>query len=218
MLKVAKRLPGQDPHPIHQQAQGPTGHRFRTVKRKPVQTDHRETPRPLRRPTTRRIASPITAAEHALRLLAPRILTLRRRGQVPRDADHQSVTAAAPRLLDLFGIGPNSAATLLVIAGDPNTCTTPPPSPSSAEPVPSRHHQANQPTDTTEAETATPTPHSTTSSWAACDGTNPPTHDYRTRRLTEARPNPEIICCLKQQLGREVRAVLCRPPTHTTST
>jgi hypothetical protein len=69
------------------------------------------------RPDTRRIQEPSQAARLALRSLARRIRQLKREIlELDRQLE-QLVTAAAPRTVQLFGVGTQSASQLLVTAG-----------------------------------------------------------------------------------------------------
>lgn len=64
------------------------------------------------------LTTPMAAAKHALRLLARRALALRAEAKALR-AQLMTLTAAAcPALVELTGIGPDSAAQLLISAGD----------------------------------------------------------------------------------------------------
>ena len=62
--------------------------------------------------------TPLTAAKYALRMLARRALTLQTEAQQLREQLATLSTAAAPALLQLTGVGPDTAAALLLAAGD----------------------------------------------------------------------------------------------------
>ncbi|MDT8916017.1 transposase [Amycolatopsis sp. PS_44_ISF1] len=115
-----------------------------------------------------------SAAVYTLRLLAQRIreLTSEIRDLERRITD--AVAAHTPASLGRPGIGSDSAAALLVTAGDSQiACAARRLSRPSAASAPCRHPRA-RPTgdDSTAAATARPTPHSTASHSPACVGTN----------------------------------------------
>jgi transposase len=100
---------------------------------------------------------------YTLRLLAGRIQHLT--GEIADLTGRitEILTAHAPQLLQRRGVGPDSAAALLITAGDNrNGSPTRPVSPRCAPPAPSRHPQ-ERPTgvDSTGAATGRPTPPST---------------------------------------------------------
>ena len=109
-----------------------------------------------------RMEGPTAAVKYALRSLARRYRQL---GNEIKDleAEIQRLTrTAAPALVDGFGIGPDTAATLLIAAGSTLTASTPRlPSPPCAVSIPSLLPPA-RPTGigSTEAATARPTQHS----------------------------------------------------------
>jgi len=61
---------------------------------------------------------PVASAKHALRSLARRWIDLDAEIKAHDEHLHQLVKTKAPRLLDAFGIGPDTAAELLLIVGD----------------------------------------------------------------------------------------------------
>lgn len=85
------------------------------------------------------LTTPMAAAKHALRLLARRALALRAEAKALR-AQLMTLTAAAcPALVELTGIGPDSAAQLLIaLETTPNDYAAKPPSPHFAAPTRSR--------------------------------------------------------------------------------
>jgi transposase len=122
------------------------------------------------------LTTPLAASKHALRLLARRALALRAEAKALRAQLTALTTAACPALVELTSIGPDSAAALLISAGDnPNGYAAKPPSPHSAAPTRSQPPPAKPPaTGSTAAAIAKPTPPSTAPSSPECTGTNPP--------------------------------------------
>ena len=151
------------------------------------------------------IDSPLAAAKHALRALARRWLDLAAEiTQHDRILDHLT-RSTSPTLRDGFGIGPDTAAEMLVLFGDnaervhsdaafAKLCGAAPIPASSGLTTRHRlgwggHRQAN----------------------AALYRVvivrmrfHQPTIDYVTRRTTEGRTKREIIRCLKRYLAREI--------------
>jgi transposase len=122
------------------------------------------------------------------------------------------VTARAPGLLTLYGVGPDTAAMLLVAAGDhpgrlrseaawAHLCATAPIPASSGKTVrhrlnPGGDRQAN---------------HALWRIVITRMSSHPPTRAYVTRRTKEGLSKKEIIRCLKRYAAREVYSHL-RPP------
>lgn len=136
-------------------------------------------------------ATPTTtaaAAAYTLRLLAGRIQQLTEEIDRLNTRITEAITAHTPTLLDRYGVGPDTAAALLVTAGDnPTGSTARRPWPRCAAPAPSRRPPARPNADaSTVAATGKPTPRSTPSSWPACAGTPHP----RLRRPTH-RPRQD---------------------------
>jgi len=123
------------------------------------------------------------------------------------------VTARAPGLLALYGVGPDSAAMLLVAAGDhpgrlrseaawAHLCATAPIPASSGKTIrhrlnPGGERQAN---------------HALWQIVITRMSSHPPTRAYAGRRTKEGLSKKEIIRCLKRYAAREVYPHL-RPPT-----
>jgi transposase len=150
------------------------------------------------------------------------LLSLRELGRRARYLDDQLarldqlivplVTARAPGLLALYGIGPDTAAMLLVAAGDhpgrlrseaawAHLCATAPLSASSGKvtryrPGPGGDRQAN---------------HARYRIVITRLSSHPPTRAYADRRTKEGLSKKEIIRCLKRYVAREVYPCL-RPP------
>ena len=151
------------------------------------------------------IANPEQATRTALRRLARRHQYLSEEiGEA--DAELRAlVTAAAPRLIALPGVGPEVAGQLLTTLGDNpdrlhseaafGTCAA------------SRRSRpaADEPTATasTAAATAPPTTRSTSSCWDACATTHAPA-PTPPAAPTEGLSKPEIIRCLKRYVAREL--------------
>ena len=122
------------------------------------------------------------------------------------------VTARAPGLLALYGIGPNTAALLLIAAGDhprrlrseaawAHLCGTAPIPASSGKTI---RHRLN-PGGDRQANHAL---------WRIVFtrlGSHPATRAYAERRTQEGKSKAEIIRCLKRYVAREVYPYL-RPP------
>ncbi len=122
------------------------------------------------------------------------------------------VTARAPGLLALYGVGPHTAALLLIAAGDhperlrseaawAHLCATAPIPASSGKTVrhrlnPGGDRQAN---------------HALWRIVFTRMSSHPPTRDYVERRTAEGLSKKEIIRCLKRYVAREVYPHL-RPP------
>jgi transposase len=126
------------------------------------------------------------------------------------DTELDRLTAkAAPRLVALFGVGPDSAGALLVAAGDnPDRlrsdaafsmlCGASPIQASSGKTI---RHRLNRGGDR-QANAALHRIVVVRLRW------HQPTRDYMARRLTEGKSKAEIIRCLKRYVAREVFAVL----------
>ena len=166
----------------------------------------------LRPPTVESADPVITATKTALRILGRRVLAL--------DAEKARidallatlVTPTAPQLLTVFGVGIDTAAELLVTAGDnpgrlrseaawAHLCGTAP-IPSSSGKV--TRYRLNRGGDR-QANRAL---------WGIVItrlGNDPRTRAYMARRLGEGRSKPEVIRILKRYVAREVYHHLPRP-------
>lgn len=128
------------------------------------------------------------------------------------DTELDRLTAkAAPGLVALFGVGPDSAGALLVAAGDnpgrlrsdaafSMLCGASPIEASSGKTI---RHRRNRGGDR-QANAALYRIVVVRLRW------HQPTRDYLARRLTEGKSKQEIIRCLKRYVAREVFAVLTR--------
>ncbi len=160
------------------------------------------------------ITTPLAAGKHALRALARRWQQLDAE-IAAHDALLDQLTAqAAPRLRGAFGIGPDIAAEMLILAGDnpqrirsdaafaklTGTCPIPASSGTTQRHRlnPAGHRQAN-------------------SALYRCTIVrmrfHQPTIDYVTRRTTEGKTKREITRCLKRYLAREIYHALTPQPT-----
>ncbi|GEC10236.1 hypothetical protein SSP24_78910 [Streptomyces spinoverrucosus] len=117
---------------------------------------------------------PAAAARHTLRLLARRIQHLTEEINDLTARITTAIAARAPKILEHYGVGPDTAAALLITAGDnpqrmgseasfAALCGVSPVEASSGK---TQRRRLNS----TAAATARPTPRSTPSSWPACAG------------------------------------------------
>ena len=155
------------------------------------------------------LEDPTAAAKLALGTLARRHQALSAE-ITTLDTELDRLTAkAAPRLVALFGIGPDSAGALLVAAGDnPDRlrsdaafsmlCGSSPIQASSGKTI---RHRLNRGGDR-QANAALHRIVVVRLRW------HQPTKDYMARRLTQGKSKNEIIRCLKRYVAREVFAVL----------
>ena len=153
--------------------------------------------------------TPTAAAKLALRCLAERYQVLSAE-VATLDTELDRLTAkAAPGLVALFGVGPDSAGALLVAAGDnpgrlrsdaafSMLCGASPIEASSGKTI---RHRLNRGGDR-QANAALYRIVVVRLRW------HQPTRDYMARRLTEGKSKQEIIRCLKRYVAREVFAVL----------
>jgi transposase len=156
-----------------------------------------------------RLTSPTAAAMLALRTLARRYQALDTE-ITALDSELDRLTAtAAPRLLALFGVGPDVASALLIAAGDnprrlrseaafSMLCGSSPIEASSGK---TTRHRLNRGGDR-QANAALYRIVIVRLRW------HQPTKDYMARRTTQGKSKQEIIRCLKRYVAREVFAVL----------
>jgi transposase len=122
------------------------------------------------------------------------------------------VAARAPGLLALYGVGPNTAALLLIAAGDhpgrlrpeaawAHLCAA---APTPASPGKTIRHRLNPGGDRQAS-------HALGRIVFTRMGSHPPASAYAERRTAEGKPKAEIIRCLKRYVAREVYPHL-RPP------
>ncbi|MDT7677919.1 MAG: transposase [Pseudonocardiales bacterium] len=155
-----------------------------------------------------------TAASYTLALLARRILAL---SSEIDDLTHQITTVLhthAPQLLDVHGVGPDTAAALLITAGDnPDRLHTEASfaavcgvSPVEASSGKTHRRRLNRGGDR-KANSALHTIVLTRLRW------DPRTRDYLTRRTTEGKTPREARRCLKRYVAREIYQLI-KPPTQ----
>ena len=157
------------------------------------------------------LTTPAAVARHTLRLLAGRSRALTVEIDQVRADLEQLAAKTAPA--DSFAAGPDTAATLLITAGDnPDRlrseaafaalCGT---SPIPASSRKTTRHRLNRGGDR-RANAALHCIAVVRLRW------HQPTRDYMTRRLAEGRTKTEIIRCIKRYLARELYHTL-HPPT-----
>jgi transposase len=159
-------------------------------------------------------STPVPAAKYTLRLLAQRALTLRTEAKHLREHLDALTAAAAPALRELTGVGPDTAAALLLAAGDnPHRlsseaafaalCGTNPVPASSGKIT---RHRLNR-GGNRQANAALHRAVVTRMHW------HEPTKTYVARRTAEGKTTPEIMRCLKRYLARQVyRSLLPQVP------
>jgi transposase len=127
-------------------------------------------------PEPETLTTPTDAVTVAIKSLAARCRELdTEAARLERHVDTITATAA-PELRAIYGVGPDTAATLLTTLGDNRAGSAPTPlSPNSAESAHWKHPAAKQSaTDSTGEVTATPTVPCTSSWWCACVVISPP--------------------------------------------
>jgi len=158
-----------------------------------------------------------TAATYTLRLLARRILEL---STEIRDLERRItdvIAGHAPTLLERRGIGPDSAATLLITAGDnPDRlhseasfaalCGVSPIEASSGKTTRRRLNRGGD----RQANAALYRIALSRLRWDARTG------DYLARRIAEGKSRREVIRCLKRYIAREVHQIITEPRPDAT--
>jgi transposase len=155
------------------------------------------------------LATPTAATMLALAGLARRYQHLDAEISLLTSRLDQLTVTAAPQLRELVGVGPDSAAALLITAGDnPDRlhseaafaalCGSSPVEASSGK---TRRHRLNRGGDR-QANAALHRIVIVRLRW------HQPTRDYAARRTTEGKTRKEIIRCLKRYVAREIFAVL----------
>ncbi|MGW4985377.1 IS110 family transposase [Streptomyces mirabilis] len=155
------------------------------------------------------VTGPADAARDTLRLLARRIQHLTEEIDELRQRIAATVKASCPGLLDVRGIGPDSAAALLIAAGDnPDRltseaafaalCGVSPVEQSSGK---TQRRRLNRGGDR-QANAALYRAVLSRLRW------DRRTQDYLQRRLTEGKTRREIIRCLKRYIAREIYRLL----------
>ncbi len=155
------------------------------------------------------LVSPLAAAKHALRLLARRHCQLTSEIEGVESELVQLTTQTAPALVEVFGIGPDTAATLLVTAGsNPERLRSEAAFAAlcGVNPIPAssgmtNRHRLNRGGDR-QANSAL----YRIVLVRLCH--HEPTQEYMSRRIGEGRTKPEVIRCLKRYVARQVFAIL----------
>jgi len=159
---------------------------------------------------------PLSATKMALRTLARRHEALEAEVKALDAAVRPLVTKAAPELVALFGVGPDSAGALLVAAGDnPDRlcseaafsmlCGSSPIEASSGK---VKRHRLNRGGDR-QANSALYHVVMSRLRWDKA------TQEYMARRIKEGRTKREVIRCLKRYVAREVFVVLTAMQANT---
>ncbi|GAA4978782.1 IS110 family transposase [Actinopolymorpha pittospori] len=165
------------------------------------------------------LTTPTAVAHHTLRLLAQRNLALRAEIKALQADIARLAGRAAPRLLDVFGIGPDGAAQILLTAGDnprrlrseaafAALCGSNPIPASSGK---TNRHRLNRGGD----RQANATLHRVAVvrlRW------HDPSQKYMARRLAEGKSKAEIMRCLKRYIAREIYHILCPTPRRAAAT
>jgi transposase len=157
------------------------------------------------------LATPTAATMLALSGLARRCQHLDAEISLLTSRLDQLTATATPKLRQLLGVGPDSAAALLIAAGDnprrlrseaafAALCGSSPVEASSGKTV---RHRLNRGGDR-QANAALHRIVIVRLRW------HQPTRDYLARRTAEDKTKKEILRCLKRYLAREVFAVLCQ--------
>ncbi|WP_331745636.1 IS110 family transposase [Streptomyces mirabilis] len=159
--------------------------------------------------------APAAAARHTLRLLARRIQHLTEEINDLTTRITGAIAVCAPRLLDRYGVGPDTAAALLIAAGDnPDRmgsessfaalCGVSPVEASSGK---TQRRRLNRGGDR-QANSALYTIVLARLRWDAR------TRDYVERRVAQGKTRREAIRCLKRYVAREIYQTI-NPPKYT---
>ncbi|MEU1569536.1 IS110 family transposase [Streptomyces mirabilis] len=159
--------------------------------------------------TKSEVFGPAGAARHTLRLLARRIQSLTEEINDLTGRITEAITASTPGLLEVNGVGPDSAATLLIAAGDnperlgneasfAALCGTSPIEASSGK---TQRRRLNRGGDR-QANAALFRIILSRLRWESR------TQDYMRRRLAEGKTRREIIRCLKRYVAREIYRII----------
>lgn len=159
------------------------------------------------------LSTPLAAAKLALQVLARRSLALRAEADTLTTHIRRLTEQLAPQLCAGFGLGPDTAAQLLITAGDNSArlhseaafaavCGVNPVPASSGQ---TTRHRLNRGGD----RQANAALHRIV---IVRLRHHEPTRAYMTRRLAEGKTKPEIIRCLKRAVAREIYHLL--PANH----
>jgi transposase len=161
------------------------------------------------------VVDPTAATKTALRSLAVRCQALEAEARELEIQLDQLTSRTAPLLRSSFGVGSDSAAALLIAAGDNPArlrsdssfsmlCGSSPLPASSGQ---TKRHRLNRGGDR-QANAALHRIVMTRLRWHG------PTKAYMQRRLAQGKSKPEVIRCLKRYIAREVFGVLVPAPTR----
>jgi transposase len=164
------------------------------------------------------LTTPTAAATLALAGLARRYQHLNAEISLLTRSLDQLTATAAPKLRALLGVGPDSAAALLICAGDnwqrlhseaafAALCGSSPVEASSGK---TRRHRLNRGGDR-QANAALHRVVIVRLRW------HQPTRDYAARRTTEGKTRKDIIRCLKRYIAREIFATLRQTDENLTN-
>jgi transposase len=164
------------------------------------------------------LTTPTAAATLALAGLARRYQHLNAEISLLTRSLDQLTATAAPKLRALLGVGPDSAAALLITAGDnwqrlhseaafAALCGSSPVEASSGK---TRRHRLNRGGDR-QANAALHRIVIVRLRW------HQPTRDYAARRTTEGKTRKDIIRCLKRSIAREIFATLRQTDENLTN-
>jgi len=159
-----------------------------------------------------------SAAAWTLRLLAQRIIGLTAEVDDLQARITNAVNRSTPTLLERNGVGPDSAAALLITAGDnpqrlgsdtafAALCGASPVEASSGK---TQRHRLNQGGDR-QANAALYRIALSRLRW------DPRTQDYMTKRLKQGKPKREIIRCLKRYIAREIYQIIIQSRPNPTT-
>lgn len=155
------------------------------------------------------------AAAHTLRLLARRILHLTEEIEDLTTRITEVITQHNPQLLACYGVGPDTAATLLIAAGDnperlrsessfAALCGVSPVEASSGKTQRRRLNRGGN----RQANSALYTVVLARLRW------DTRTRDYIDRRVSEGKTRREALRCLKRYVAREIHRLITRTTTH----
>ena len=145
------------------------------------------------------------ATKLAMRTLGRRVLALDADTAAIDAALAELVAATAPSLLELHGVGVDTAAILLVAAGDnPHASAPKPPGRTSAASRPSPHPPARSRRVRLNPGGNRQANHALWRIVITRMSSDPRTRDYVERRLAEGLSKREIIRCLKRYVAREI--------------
>ncbi len=163
----------------------------------------------------RKLADPEHATTHALRVLARRYQALTTEITAVEDQLHPLVRQACPALLDIHGVGYETAAQLLITIGDnPDRIHTEAAFAAlcGVAPIPASSGK----TDRHRLSRGGDRQANRALYLIVCSrlASNPATRAYRDRRRAQGLSNPEIIRCLKRYLARTIYKALTSANTQ----